>query len=83
MESSNANKLMLMGLVGFAAGVLFAPDKGAITRDKLKHRADEITEKAKQKSEQAKDKIREMKAKRNQNTDQPDLTLNETEHLVP
>jgi gas vesicle protein len=64
MESSNANKLLLMGLIGFAAGVLFAPDKGTITRDKIKNRADDLADKAKEKRNQAKDKMHELRRKK-------------------
>ncbi len=57
MDMSRSNKVLLMGLLGFAAGILFAPDKGSTTRDKLKKRADEMSEKAREKTEQAKQKV--------------------------
>jgi gas vesicle protein len=83
MESSNANKLMMMGLIGFAAGVLLAPDKGTITREKLKSRADDLAEKAREKSDQAKNKMRELRSKRDKSPDEIVVGLNESEHLVP
>ncbi|MEX2595524.1 MAG: YtxH domain-containing protein [Salibacteraceae bacterium] len=43
---TSAQKILLSGLVGIAAGatagVLFAPDKGKKTRKKLKKQADDI-----------------------------------------
>ncbi len=61
MNESTQNKIMLAGLIGFAAGVLFAPDKGVITRDKLKRNVDTVAEKAQQQTDKAKSKINEIK----------------------
>lgn len=72
METSHANKALLMGLIGFAAGILLAPDKGSTTREKLKTKADEFAEKAREKTDQAKHKFESVKRKR-------DRVMDETE----
>jgi gas vesicle protein len=82
MESSNANKMLLMGIIGFAAGVLFAPDKGTVTRDKLKRQANDIADKAKEKRDQAKNKLHEIRRKTDEVTDNESID-NSVERLVP
>jgi gas vesicle protein len=86
MEStSNSNKILIMGLIGFAAGILLAPDKGTVTRDKLKTRADELTDKAKEKRDQAKSKLHELRKKKDEaveDTRSKDLNTS-SERLVP
>jgi gas vesicle protein len=82
MESSHANKMLLMGLIGFAAGVLFAPDKGTVTREKLKQQANEITDKAKEKRDQAKNKLHELRRKTDEEIDNTNID-NSVERLVP
>ena len=61
MDSSASNKLLLMGLIGFTAGILLAPDKGSVTRDKLKHKADKFADEASKKTEEAKRKLSDFR----------------------
>lgn len=76
MEMSRSNKVLLMGLLGFAAGILFAPDKGSTTREKLKARADDLSEKAREKKDQAKEKIESVRNKKDRVKDEADRSAN-------
>ena len=83
MESTNSsNKLMLMGLIGFAVGMLMAPDKGTVTREKLKRQANEMADKAKDKKDKAADKIRDLRSRTKSSDDGMDMNKN-AETLVP
>ena len=60
MSQNNGNTMVaiLAGVaLGAAAGILFAPDKGSKTRDKIKGGIDEAKNKAKGKFDEAKSKF--------------------------
>lgn len=60
MSNNNGNTVVaiLAGVaLGAAAGILFAPDKGSKTREKLKDGLDEAKNKAKGKFDEAKNKF--------------------------
>ncbi len=75
METTSSNKILLMGLIGFVAGILLAPDKGTVTREKLKDKADKFADEATRKTDHAKRKINEMRHKK-------DAVMNEVDESV-
>ncbi|MBA2279279.1 YtxH domain-containing protein [Candidatus Saccharibacteria bacterium] len=75
MDASHTNKMMMFGLLGFAIGMLFAPEKGDVTRDKIKKQAESIADKAKEQKDAAKRKLNELRGRKDDFMDDVDQSV--------
>lgn len=57
---------VLGGLIGFAAGILFAPKSGKDTREELLEESEDLIEKAKREFDKIKSDLTDLRAKINQ-----------------
>ncbi len=78
METTSSNKILLMGLIGFVAGILLAPDKGTITRERLKEKADKFADETTKKTDHAKRKINDLRHKKDKVMSEVDDSVNAT-----
>lgn len=61
MAATASNKILIAGLLGFAAGILYAPRKGSETQEKLKAHIEDMKSDMEAKAQKAKSKIHNMK----------------------
>lgn len=84
MAGMTSNKVLAAGLIGFVAGILYAPRKGTETQAQLKEKFDHMKQDAATKAEKAKQKIKDMKRKEESPLDKVDRKMDDaTEVLVP
>ena len=55
--------LLAWAAIGAIAGILFAPDKGSVTRTKLRHKAEDISDNLSDKYSYLKDEVKNMRNK--------------------
>ena len=63
MTRQEPGKVLFAAMLGFAAGILFAPKSGQETREQLKHKAEEMNEKGKDVAHSAQAKVEQGKQK--------------------
>ena len=56
MDNTNSNKVLIAGLLGFLAGILYAPRKGSETQEQLKAGFEDVKTQVKKKADQARSK---------------------------
>ncbi len=85
MALATSNKVLLAGVLGFAAGILYAPRKGSETQAKLKERMEGMKSEVETKAKRAKSKFEDMrKNKGDKEMDKVDREINETaDTLLP
>lgn len=88
MAMTSSNKMLAAGLIGFAAGILYAPRKGTETQAQLKEKFDRVKQDASEKADKAKQKVKDMrsdmKKKEKSAMEKADKKMDEaTEVLVP
>lgn len=62
MTATTPNKILAAGLLGFLAGILYAPRKGTETQEQIKQKFEDMKSNVIHKTDQAKDKVEEMKS---------------------
>lgn len=82
--SAGLASALLFGIIGFAAGLLFAPKSGRETREQLRRKSDEMRNRANTAKDKATEKLNEVKssasqtaerARRSRTTDEIDTSL--------
>ncbi len=58
---TSSNKVLLAGILGFAAGILYAPRKGSETQAKLKAHIEDMKTDVEGKAKRAKSKLESMR----------------------
>ncbi len=79
MDASRTNKMLLFGLMGFAMGMLFAPEKGEVTRQKIKQRAQAAADKAKGQKDAAIHKLHEIRGKKDEIVSKMDRAMEDAQ----
>lgn len=84
MAGISTNKVIAAGVLGFVAGILYAPRKGSETQAQLKERFDKMKKEAMDKADKAKQKIKDMKNKEESAMDKAEQKLDKaTEDMMP
>ncbi len=84
MAGTTSNKVLAAGLIGFLAGMLYAPKKGSETQAELKEKFENMKSGMETKAQKAKSKLKEMKQGKESPIEKVDRTMDEAaDRLVP
>lgn len=84
MAGATSNKVLAAGIIGFLAGMLYAPKKGTETQTELKERFENMKSDMESKAQKAKSKIKDMKKDKESTLEKADRKMDEAvERLVP